>query len=150
MNRSINSTPANPAKCRTALHLNATREAYARRKKEQGAGNLKAIIFTVVLVAIVYVSFKMLPTLINEYQFKDGIQDIARQASVNRQSVEQIRQAVLKEAEKDSMPLQAEDIKIENTGKTVHISTDISVTVDLGVYQWTLNFHPEASNEALV
>jgi hypothetical protein len=26
---------------------------------------------------------------------------------------------------------------------------DYSVTVDLGVYQWTLNFHPTATNNAL-
>jgi len=121
-----------------------------RSHREKGAGNVKAIIWTLILASIVYVTVKVLPTLINEYQFKDDIQDIALSASVNRPTVDQIRQAVLKEAEKQNLPIQAEDIKVDLPGKSVHISVDFSVTVDLTVYKWTLNFHPEASNDALV
>jgi hypothetical protein len=31
----------------------------------------------------------------------------------------------------------------------VQISASYSITVDLQVYQWTLNFHPTASNSAI-
>ncbi len=69
---------------------------------------------------------------------------------MNRQTSDQIRQAVLKEAEKENLPMQPEDIKVELPGKSVHITADFSVTVDLGVYQWKLNFQPEAANDALL
>jgi hypothetical protein len=125
-------------------------EAMSRGNTERGAGSLKAIIVTLILASIVYVAVKVLPILVNEYQFKDGIQNIARFASVNRQTVEQIRQAVLKEAERDNLPVQPEDVKVEAASGKVHISADISITVDLSVYQWTLNLHPEAGNQDLI
>ena len=40
-----------------------------------------------ILVSLIYVGFKViLPVLINEYQFQDELQDIARFASVNRKN----------------------------------------------------------------
>jgi predicted membrane protein len=103
-----------------------------------------------ILVAFIYAAAMVLPVLINEYQFQDTIQDIARFASVNRKTNEQIQKAVLDEAQKADLPVQAEDIKVQNNGGNVHINVDYSVTVDLKLYQWTLNFHPAASNSSLI
>ena len=124
--------------------------AATKRGGERGAGNLKAIIWTMILVAFIYATAMVLPVLINEYQFQDSLQSIARFASVNRKNVEQVRQAILEAAQKDDLPVQAEDIKVEYQGGNVHIDVDYSVTVDLKVYQWTLNFHPEAYNASLL
>ncbi|MBZ5696970.1 MAG: DUF4845 domain-containing protein [Acidobacteriia bacterium] len=122
---------------------------WPKRDAEKGAGRLKAIFWTLLLAAFVYVSVKVIPVLINEYEFQDGIQTLARFATINRQTPEQIRAAVLKEAQKDDVPIGAEDIKVEAVNGDVKISADYSVTLDLGVYQWTLNFHPSVSNTAL-
>lgn len=119
------------------------------RRGEGGAGNLKAVIWTMVLVAFVYTGVMVIPVLINEYEFQDSLQNIARFASVNRKSNEQVKQSVLDEAQKEDLPVQAEDIKVEGTQGNVHIFVDYSVTVDLKFYQWTLNFHPNASNAPL-
>jgi cell division protein FtsL len=120
-----------------------------KRHAEKGAGKLKAIFWTLLLAAFIYVSVKVIPALINEYQFQDGIQTIARFATMNRQTPDQIREAVLKEAQKDNLAIGAEDIKVEATNGNVKINADYSVVVDLAVYQWTLNFHPSVSNNAL-
>ena len=119
------------------------------RGGERGAGKLKAIIWTLILVSFIYVSAKIVPVLFSEYEFQDGIQSIARYASANRQSLEQIGPAVLKEAQKDDVPIEAKDIKVAATNGNVRISADYSVMVDLRVYQWTLNFHPAVNNNAL-
>ena len=116
---------------------------------ERGAGHLKAIIFTLILASLVYVAVKVIPILVNEYEFQDGVQTLARFASVNRQPVDKLRESILKEAEKDNVPVQPEDIKVEGAAGNVRIQVDYSVTVDLAVYQWTLNFHPKVSNDAL-
>jgi hypothetical protein len=121
----------------------------ALRHGERGAGALKAIIWTAILVAVAYVGIKVMPMLVNEYEFQDGIQNIARAASVNRPDSEKIRQAVLKEAEKDELQIAPEDVHIDSAGGNIRISADYSAVVDLKVYQWTLNFHPAASNNAL-
>lgn len=111
---------------------------------------MKAIIWTVILVAFVYTAVMVIPVLINEYEFQDSIQDIARFATVNRKTNDQVKQAVLAEAQKEDLPIDADDIKVEGAGGNVHIDVTYSVTVDLKVYQWTLNFHPNASNAPLI
>lgn len=98
---------------------------------------------------MVYIGVKVIPILVNEYEFQDSIQNIARFASVNRQDNAKIQKAVAAEAEKDDLPVRPEDIKVEGTNGNVRISVDYAVIVDLSVYQWTLNFHPTASNNAL-
>lgn len=121
-----------------------------KRNGQRGAGHLKAIIWTMILVAFIYVAAMVLPVLINEYQFQDSLQNIARFASVNRKSSEQVQKAVLDEAQKEDLPVQADDIKVQSTGGNIRIDVDYSVTVDLKVYQWTLNFHPAATNASLL
>jgi cell division protein FtsL len=121
-----------------------------KRSREKGAGNLKAIVWTIILVAFVYTAVMVIPVLINEYEFQDSLQNIARYASVNRKNNEQVKQAVLEEAQKEDLPVQAQDIKVEGSAGNVHINVDYSVTVDLKVYQWTLNFHPDATNLSLL
>jgi len=116
---------------------------------ERGAGHLKAIVWTLILASLVYVAFKMTPPMVNEYEFQDGMQTIARFASVNRDSNEKVRDAIMKEAKKDDVPVKADDIKIVGNAGNVVINADYSVTVDLSVYQWTLNFHPKVTNDAL-
>lgn len=120
------------------------------RDGERGGGNLKAVVWTAILAAFIYVAAMTVPVLVNEYQFQDSLQDIARFASVNHRNEAQIKQAVLDEAGKQDLPVQPEDVKVEGSGGNVHINVDYSVTIDLKFYQWTLNFHPAANNAALL
>lgn len=120
-----------------------------KRNGEKGAGALKAIIWTLILTALAYASFKVIPILFAEYQFQDGMQTIARFATVNRRTPAQISAAVLDEAQKQELPVRPEDIKVDASSGNVHITVDYSVTVDLTVYQLTLNFHPASNNSAL-
>lgn len=103
-----------------------------------------------ILVAFIYAAAVMLPVLINEYQFQDSLQSIARFASINRKNPEQIRAAVMEEAQKEDLPVQPDDVKVISNAGNIRIDVDYSVTVDLKVYQWTLNFHPAASNASLL
>jgi uncharacterized protein DUF4845 len=120
-----------------------------RRHAQSGAGRLKAIVWLIILVVMIYVGAKVVPVLVNEYELTDGMQNIARFATVNRQTPAQIQDAVLKEAEKDDVPLTLEDVKAQSINGNVKIEADYAVTVDLGVYQWIMNFHPTSSNNAL-
>jgi Domain of unknown function (DUF4845) len=99
---------------------------------------------------MIYVGVKVIPILFTNMQFQDAIQSTARFASVNRQSVDDIRASVLKEAESEDIPITAQDIHVKGDGGHVEIAADYSVTVNLGVYQWTLNFHPYAKNNPLL
>jgi Domain of unknown function (DUF4845) len=119
------------------------------RKSESGAARLKAILWLCAFAAFIYVMVKVVPVLVNDFEFQDGVQTIARFASATRQTPEQIRAAVLKEAQKDDVPIDTKDVKIEAVSGNVRIHVEYSVTVDLTVYQWTLNFHPSVGNDSL-
>jgi hypothetical protein len=133
--------PARPQSDRKALQCS--------RDTQRGAGRLKAIIWLAIIIAMIYVGVKVIPILVNEYELTDGMENIARFATVNRQSPAQIKDAVLKEAQKDDVQLDSKDVKAESVNGNVRIEADYSVTVDLMVYQWTLDFHPSTSNNAL-
>lgn len=126
--------------------VNAGRPA---RDGERGGARLKATFWILALAMFVFVMVKVVPVLVDDFEFQDGVQTIARYATATRQTPEQIRAAILKEAEKDDVPIDAKDVKVQAVGGNVRINVDYSVTVDLTVYQWTLNFHPKISNDSL-
>lgn len=120
------------------------------RLSQRGASRFKFVAFLALLIAVIYIGVKVIPILVNNMQFQDAIESTARFASVNRQSVDDIRAAVLKEAENEDIPIAANDIHVKGDGGHVEIAADYSVTVNLGLYQWTLNFHPYAKNNPLI
>jgi hypothetical protein len=126
--------------------LNASRPT---RDGQRGGARVKATLWILALAIFVYVMVKVVPVLVDDFEFQDGVQTIARYATATRQSPEQIRAAILKEAEKDDVPIDAKDVKVQAVNGNVRINVDYSVTVDLAVYQWTLNFHPKISNDSL-
>ncbi|PYU21316.1 MAG: hypothetical protein DMG30_18020 [Acidobacteria bacterium] len=128
----------------------ARQEQLPARLSQRGNSRLKLILFLAVALAMIYLGVKVIPILVNNAQFQDAIESTARFASVNRQSPEDIRAAVLKQAQEVDIPITAKDIQVRGESGHVEIAADYSVTVDLGVYQWTLNFHPYAKNNPLL
>ena len=130
--------------------IRAGQKPLSARASQQGSSRLKLVGFLALFVAVIYTGFKVIPILVNNMQFQDAIESTARFASVNRQSVDDIRTAVLKEAQNEDIPIAPADIHVKGDGGHVEIAADYSVTVDLVVYQWTLNFHPYAKNNPLL
>src|ERR1019366_6728855 len=105
------------------------------RNGERGAGYLKPILWSLILASIVYVGVKVIPILVTEYEFQNRKKNSAQNASANGGTVEKIRDAVLKEAEKKELPIRSEDVKVTGKDGNVRINVEYSVTVDLSVYQ---------------
>ena len=118
--------------------------------RQRGAGRLKAIIYTAVLVFAVYSAVKILPAYVNEYQLADKIQETARFAVVNRYNEEQVRDEVYRTVQDLSIPAKREDIKVSVSRAVVSISLDYTIPVDLMVYQLNLHFTPSAENKSLL
>jgi len=119
------------------------------RNAQAGSSNLKTLIWLAVFVAFIYGCVQVVPLYFADYEFQDTMQTTARFATVNHQSSDQIRQSLFQEAEKQEVPVKLQDIKVTNQNGRIDIVADYSVTVDFHVYQWTLNFHPSASNNSL-
>lgn len=119
------------------------------RNRQAGSVNIKVLFWTGLLLAFVYVCIRVVPLYVADYQFRDNMEIAARFASVNHLAPDAIRQDLFKKAEQDEMPVKLQDIKVAERNGRIDIEANYSVTVDLHVYQWTLNFHPSASNSRL-
>lgn len=113
-------------------------------KAQRGEGRAKAIVYTLIFVAAIYVAWKVVPAYVNEYQLKDKINEQARFAVVNRYSEDQIRDILYKTIEDLDIPAKREDIKVEHTNHGLLISVNYSVPVDLKFYKTELNFSPSS------
>lgn len=122
----------------------------ASRRAEWGESKLKAIVFTVILVLLVYSAFKLVPIYVQNYQLSDKMQETARFAVVNRYNEEQIRDTIFKEIQSLEIPAKREDIKVSSSPALVRISVDYSVPVDLLFYHMDLHFTPSSENKSIL
>jgi hypothetical protein len=121
----------------------------AHRRSERGEGRLKAILFTAVIVLVIYSAVKIIPPYVSDYQLSDKIQEQARFAAVNRYTEEQIRDNIFKVVQELEIPVKREDIKVAAINAVVKISLKYTVPVDLFFYHMELNFSPSSENKAL-
>jgi len=119
------------------------------QRAQRGEGKLKAIIVTAILVIGIIAAWKVVPPYSAEYQLADKIQEIARFAVVNRQTEEQIREAVFKTIQDLEIPAKREDIKITASMSKVTILVDYTVPVDILMYHVDLHFRPSSENKSL-
>ena len=117
---------------------------FASKKAQRGEGRLKAIIYTLILVAGIYAAFKLVPLYVANYELKDKIGEQARFAVVNRYTDEQIRDILYKTIQDLDIPAKREDIKVQQTNHGLMISVNYTVPVDFKVYQTEINFTPSS------
>ena len=123
---------------------------YTRGQRAQrGEGKLKAFIVTALLLVAVIAAWKLVPPYAAEYQLADKMQEIARFGIVNRQTEEQIRDAVFKTIQDLEIPAKREEIKVTATGAKVTIVVDYTVPVDILMYHVDLHFTPSSENKSL-
>ncbi len=130
--------------------MSRTLSERSRRTLERGGGRLKAIVWLLILAAGVYVAFKIVPIYLANYQLQDKMQTEARFATVNHRTDDELRDVIYREIRDRDIPARREDIKIlENTQRTVRLSVDYAVTVDLKLYELHLRFNPTAENRSV-
>ena len=129
--------------------MSPTQKHMRGKRAQRGEGKLKAIIVTAILVIGVIAAWKVVPPYSAEYQLADKIQEIARFAVVNRQTEEQIREAVFKTIQDLEIPAKREDIKITASTSKVTILVDYTVPVDILMYHVDLHFTPSSENKSL-
>jgi hypothetical protein len=130
--------------------VNGQAQLRRRAAGERGQGKFKAILVTAILVFMVYAAVKMVPPYVAEYELSDKMQETARFASVNRNSEEQIRDAIWKTIEDLQIPATKEDVKVTASGGRVTINVDYRVPIDLMVYKFDLHFTPSTANKDII
>jgi hypothetical protein len=129
--------------------LSAIHPGNGALRAQRGAGKLKALIVTAILVFGVYAGFKLVPPYSAEYQLNDKIQEIARFGIVERKTEEQIRESVFKTIQDLDIPATRDNIKVTASTSKVAIVVDYTVPVDLLFYHVDLHFTPSSENKSL-
>lgn len=114
------------------------------KRAQRGEGRMKAIIYTLILVAGIYAAFKLVPLYVANYELKDKISEQARFAVVNRYSEDQIRDILFKTIQDLDIPAKREDIKVQQTNHGLMISVNYTVPVDFKVYKTEIVFTPSS------
>jgi len=117
---------------------------FSSKRSQRGEGRLKAVIYTVILVAAVYAAVKVVPIYVAEYELNDKITEQARFAVVNHYTEDQVRDILFKVIQDLDIPAKREDIKVQNTNHGVMISVNYTVPVDFKVYKTEFNFSPSS------
>jgi hypothetical protein len=116
-------------------------------------GSFKAVLGFVVIAAVIYGSWLVIPPYFANYQFQDEIKNTALHDMYGTKSEEDIRQGVFKRAKALEIPLTEEQIKVKRIGNSgsgsLLIDVDYTVRVDMPGYPLDLHFHPSSENKGL-
>jgi len=116
-------------------------------------GTLRAFLGIFVIVAAFYVLFKLVPPYLNNYEFTDAVKDEATRDSYSPKSEQDIRSAILKKAQEDSIPITEDQILVTRSGLqyngTVSVRAAYVVHVDFPGYPLDLHFDASTQNKGV-
>ena len=106
---------------------------------------LRPIIAIAVLVAFVFLVYRLVPPYFANYQFQDAMASEARNATYSTKSEQDIRDSVFKRAQELEIPVSQQQIVVHRVSGAVNISASYTVHVDLPGYPMDLQFTPTSS-----
>lgn len=121
-----------------------------RARRQDGFLTFSGILLLLVVAAIIFTAFKLLPPYIDNYRLQDSLENISRNATYNKMSDGEIRGLVKEEARQLEIPLEDNQIQVQRTGASVNIAVQYTVPVDLMVRQVELSFQPFAGNRNIM
>jgi len=123
-------------------------------KQQRGAGGIKAIFATAILLLIAYALFQIAPAYMDNYWIQDAMVSEARTAAVSHKNEDEVREVIWKVVKDREVhatpPIQREQIRVEYSGREVNISLKYTVVVDLFVYKFSLNFTPNKGDRPII
>ncbi|HVH86894.1 MAG TPA: DUF4845 domain-containing protein [Terriglobales bacterium] len=106
---------------------------------------LKALFGILVVVGFFYFAWKLLPPYIEEYQFQEEIQSIARDNEYSPLDENGIRQQVKQKITDIGIPVNPESVVVQKGNFDVIIGVNYTVHVD-AIHPFDLTFHPATKN----
>jgi hypothetical protein len=121
------------------------------RNGQRGGGTLRAIVWTAILLAIVFVCYKIVPAYYANYQFEDWLKTQIPFLMVNHTSDESLTASIIKELGNEGVTVTKENIKIiQNNPNGINVQINYDVPCDFIIYQQKLHFSPSMNSQSLV
>ncbi len=111
--------------------------------------SIKALFGLLVVAAVFYLGYKVMPPYFANYQFEDVIRNETDMNSYSQKSEQEIRESVVKKARDLDIPLTTDQVKVQRSGPELAISADYTVHIDIPVYPFDLHFTPASKNKKI-
>src|SRR5215472_17370511 len=111
---------------------------------------LKALIGILVIVGGFYYGWNMIPPYFHNAQFQDDLDDIARVATYNPRSDDELKQAVIKKAQSRDIVLKEDQISITRITSGIGISVKYRVHIEMIGHQTDLDFTANSKNMNII
>lgn len=105
------------------------------------AGFLLKTIGLLVLVAALYVGWKVLPHFLTNLVFAGDVDAQTRVLGGREELTGQLEEAIYQDAQGRGLPVERDDIQVEYSPSGSRVSVSYTVTADLGFAQLPLHFH---------
>lgn len=107
---------------------------------------VKALIGVLLVIALAYAGWMLLPPYLANFQFQDAIDSEARLSSYSSKSEQDIHETIFKKAIELEIPVRREDIRVVRNGTEVVIIARYQVHVELPGYPLDLRFNPKSKS----
>lgn len=117
-------------------------------------GTVKALIGLLVIIAVIYCAFQIIPPELTNYSFQDDLRTIAMTGGANpHQTDQELIDAIMKKAQEHQITLAAEQVTVQRIGSpgapAVYVAAEYSVPISLPGYSFTLHFNPSSGNRGM-
>lgn len=114
---------------------------FSLRRFQKGEGKFGGIIALIVVLAVVYICYKMIPVYVKVWDFEDKVENIARTLAATKGVTEEsVKESLLAEAKRLDLPVTEDDVQLEMTYNTVSVKVNYTMTVEFPGYTWKKNF----------
>jgi hypothetical protein len=108
-----------------------------RNHRERGEGNFGCLVGVILLLAAIFVAYKMIPVKVKAAELREVVSDEAKSAGTHGD--DRIRAAILAKAKENDLPVAEENITIYRTNN--EITLDVEYTVPIVFPGYTYNWH---------
>jgi hypothetical protein len=112
-------------------------------------GKLKGFLALLLLFAVIYAGFKLIPPYVNNYSFQDELDDIARRASYSSNGDDDVRAKVIRKAASMDIPLKEDQITVTHMGDSLGITVQYRVHVDMLIHPVDMDFTVNSLNKRI-
>ena len=112
-------------------------------------GKVKGLIGLFVIASGFYVAWNMVPPYFNNYQFQDGLDDIARKSSYSAATDDDIKKLVIAKAEMEDIKLREDQIVVSHMRDVLGITVKYRIHVEMLVHPVDLDFTANSLNKRI-
>ena len=109
----------------------------------------RLVVFLLIVIALVYVGWSLLPPRFRNSQLQDDLDDIVRRATYTTINDDDVKRNVIAKAESEDIVLKEDQVTVSRGPNGLAITVHYRVHVDMIVYQTDLDFTANSHNKMI-